>query len=184
MALCNTHDRYGSIAKLFHWLIAILIIGMLVMGTSFGFIDQNKALMSILIPIHKSTGLTILLLMALRFLWRLINPSPQLPETTPTWQKRLAHLSHQLLYLTAFLMPLSGWLMSTAAGYTPVFWYLFKVPMPFIEKSKAVSSIASDAHTALAWILFSLIAIHIAGALKHHIVDKDNVLRRMMPGYR
>lgn len=176
----NTHDSYGSVAKLFHWVISLLIIGMLIVGTSFSFIDKGPFKMA-LYTAHKSTGLTILILMVLRLLWRWANPTPKLPDSVPSWQRKLAHLSHFLLYLCVILIILAGWIMSTAAGHPPNFWWMGHISLPLIPKSKQLASIASDFHTGLAWTLLVLIIIHVCGALKHHFIYKDNVLKRMAP---
>ena len=173
MTLRNSTIQYGSISKFFHWSLAILIIGMIFLG----FFMQASSTYAV----HKSIGLTILLLAALRFFWRLFNPPPALPVTIPDWQKAAAHLSHYLLYFLLFAMPLSGWIMSTAAGYAPRFWWLFTVPAPGIHASKNIATIASQTHTILAWMLSTIIVLHTLAALKHHFIDKDNVVNSMKP---
>lgn len=181
MGLRNTHDNWGSVAKTFHWLIALLILGMLIMGASFDFVPKGTPLRSLLFQIHKSIGLTLLLLMCLRLVWRLMNPTPALPTNTPAWQQSAAHISHLLLYFYAFMMPLTGWVSSTAKGHAPVFWWLFSVPAPFVSQSRLFGHFINQLHTHFAWVLMSLIVIHVLGALKHHFVDKDTVLKRMAP---
>ena len=180
MPIRNTQDHYGSVVKSFHWLIALLVIAMLIIGVSMGYID-NKALRSEVYAFHKSLGLTILGLMILRLFWRLGNPTPSLPSHLPAWQRFGARFSHVLLYLTIILMPISGICMSTAAGYPPKFFGLFTVAAP-ISKSKAISSFFADMHEVLAWIIVALLVVHILAALKHHFIHKDHVLRRMLPG--
>jgi len=178
MPLRNTLDDYGSLSKFFHWFIALLIIFMLILGTSFDFIPKGQT-KSLLMQVHKATGLTILALMILRLLWRWINPLPQLPTTTPTWQKLSSRSLHRLLYLILIIMPLTGWMMSTAAGRATNFWWLFKVNVPFIAKSKPLAQGFSTAHEIIAWTIVCLLGLHILAALKHQIIDKDNVLKRM-----
>lgn len=180
MPIKNNLEQYGSITRLFHWTIAILVIGMITLGVVMGNID-DKAIRGELYSIHKSFGLLILGLMILRLLWRLNNPTPLLPNHLPSWQKLAAHANHWLLYITLICMPISGLIMSTAAGYPPKFFNLFTVALP-IAKNKALSSIAGDIHEILAWVISALIVIHLLGALKHHFIHKDNVLKRMLTG--
>jgi cytochrome b561 len=178
MALRNTMDSYGSVAKFFHWLIALLVIGMIIVGFSMGSIEDTS-LKSIVYNVHKSTGLTVLVLMVLRLLWRLINPTPQLPATTLVWQKIAARTSHFLLYLVLIIMPLSGWIMSTAAGHPPNFWWIAKINCPWVPLSKPLASFFSEVHTALAFTIATLVVIHFCGAMKHFLIDRDHVLQRM-----
>ncbi len=179
MSIKNTEDSWGSIAKFFHWSIAILIIGMLLLGLSFSFID-SRALKSPLMTIHKSIGFTLIILVILRIVWRFANPTPKLPSTTPRWQAIFAHSSHGLLYLALLIMPLSGMLMSAAHGYGINYFWLFSFSIPF-PHNEVLKSILSWTHLITAWTLSILLLAHLAGALKHHFIDKDNVLRRMRP---
>ncbi|MCH9769696.1 MAG: cytochrome b [Gammaproteobacteria bacterium] len=179
MALSNTHDSYGSLAKWFHWLVAIGIIMMLILGACLGFIPKPTRF--VFINIHKSLGLTILVLMVLRLLWRWVNPTPRLPSNIPAWQRFGAHLTHGLLYLTVILIPLSGLAMSTAGGYTTKFWWWFTVKMPWVPKDKSLGHLFENIHYYLAWVVTALLIIHILAAIKHHLIDRDNVLKRMLP---
>ena len=179
MPIRNTQESWGSLTRVFHWLIALLVLIMLLLGASME--EFAKPTRSILMQIHKSIGLTVFLLMILRLCWRLINPTPHLPLTTPRWQKRAARGSHALLYFALIFMPLSGWIMSTAGGHTTRFWWLFVIKASWIPESKTLSHFASDIHLLLAWTITGLLIIHIGAALKHHFVDKDGVINRMMP---
>ena len=170
MSARNTLDSYGSVAKFFHWLIAALVIIMLLIGLSFEFIDY-KPLKGVLMEIHKSTGLTILFLFLLRLCWRLINPTPRLPASVPSWQKMAARTSHFFLYLVVICMATSGWVMSTAAGYPPEFWWLFHISAPWVVKSKAIAEAAETTHLILAWTVTGFLVLHVLGALKHHLID-------------
>jgi cytochrome b561 len=176
MTIKNTADAYGSIAKFFHWLVFLLVLGLVIVGFSAdSFSDVIKRP---LINIHKIIGLTVLLLTCLRLLWALINPKPALPTDIPRWQYFAAYLVHGLLYAVLFVMALSGWIMSTAAGHPPNF-FGYPLPFPGIVESKTISSFAWNIHSTAAWILIALVALHVLAALKHHFINKDNVLRRM-----
>lgn len=179
MGLRNTTDSWGGLSKSLHWLTALLIIGILILGAVMG--DFPKPFRYTLYAIHKSMGVTILLLMVMRLIWRFFNPTPALPEKTPRWQKAIGHGSHGLIYLALIIMPLTGIAMSTAFGRATSFWWLFSFNMPFIHASKPLANFLEQAHETIAWIIVALLALHLLGALKHYIKDKDNVLQRMLP---
>jgi cytochrome b561 len=175
----TTATRYTGIAIALHWLLALAILGSLGMGlymAGLPFSPQRLKFYSW----HKWAGVTILVLSALRLLWRLAHrPPPDLPM--PIWQARAAHLTHGLLYLAFFAVPLLGWAYSSAAGY-PVVWFGV-LPLPdFVPVSKPLAETLKGLHALAAYGLAALIAAHIAGALKHHFLDRDSLLARMRPG--
>ena len=155
---------------------------MLILGTVMGYIDKENPLKLQLYSIHKSTGVTILMLMLIRAIWRWINPIPALPDTLMSWQRKTARWSHSLLYALIIIMLLSGMVMSTATGHTIPFWGLFKFYMPWAPKNKTLASITSTTHLTLAWMIATLVVLHVAAAFKHHHIDKNDVLSRMLPG--
>lgn len=177
--LQNTQSTYGSVSKLFHWGIFLLVVIMLVVG--FIMEDLPDSMQSTVYMMHKSTGLLILGLMVLRLLWRWMNKSPEFPNAMPQWQKIAAHVAHWLFYIILLAMPLVGWIMSTAAGRVPTFYGLITAPFPGIELNDQLAHQLANVHEMLAYVLLFLLALHIAAALKHHFIDKDNVLVRMMP---
>lgn len=177
MGLRNTHSHYGSIARGFHWTIAIGVALVLLIGMCRHLVPHEQK--ATWMTLHKSLGLTLMLIMILRLIWRWIDPAPKLPHTVPSWQRNMAGLIHGLLYLLIIAMPLTGWIMSTAAGHLPNIWWLGRVALPGIPASKPLASLFSDIHTALAWLLGTLIALHVAAALKHHLIDRNGVLQRM-----
>ncbi len=177
MALKNTPSEYGSAAKFFHWLIAVLIIGMIVLGLSFDSMAKPDRLYWI--NIHKSIGLTIIGLMILRLVWRISNTQPQWP-TMPKWQVVAAHGIHWLLYLAIFVVLFSGWTMSGLGGHTTYYFGLFNATLP-LAKNVALEHRLESVHEYTAYIIIALVSIHVLAALKHHFVDKDNVLRNMLP---
>ncbi len=179
--LKNTIDNYGSVARTLHWLIAVLVIGMLI----FGFLLESipKPIRGEMIGLHKSIGLTILLLILLRLIWRFINIQPVLPISVPPWEQIAARSVHILFYLVLLLMPLSGWIMSSLDGH-PVFfwkWWNWTLPLPV---NKTLANDFFNVHVTIAWIIIALLVLHIGAALKHHFIEKNNVLRRMLPGYK
>ena len=173
----NTANTYGSVAKFFHWTIALLVICMLIFGYFLG--DINKEYQPVAYNVHKLTGLTILTLMILRLLWRFTNPTPALPFNMPTRQVIAARTSHFLLYATALSMPIAGWVGSSAAGRPPHIGDV-NLLLP-VEKSEALVDTALNLHGTLAIIIIVLLSIHVLAALYHHLIKCDNILRRMLP---
>ena len=179
MALRNTTHRWGAIAQLLHWLIVALIITQFTLATLFDDLPPSARKLALLAR-HKSVGITILMLAALRLAWRWTNPTPPLPDTLKPWERSLARLNHVLLYVLLFAVPLAGWTMSSARGF-PVSWFgLFTLP-DLVPKNKSLYELLVTTHGALAWTLGVVAIIHMLAALKHHFVLKYDVLRRMLP---
>lgn len=178
MTLRNTPTSYGSVTKTLHWIVFILVTLLLLVGF---FMDDigDKQLSKIVYNVHKLTGLVVLCTMVIFLLWSAINPKPLYPAQMPLWEKKLARAVHFLLYLLLILMPLSGWIFTTAAGKPPHF-FDFNIAMPEIPLSKPLAKAVDEMHVTIAWIILSLLVLHLLGALKHHFIDKNNILRRMM----
>lgn len=169
-------DRYSPFAIVLHWLLAIAIVGAFGLGLYMSDLPFSPSRIK-LYNWHKWAGVTILALSALRMLWRLAHrPPADLPM--PVWQARAAHAVHGLLYLAFFAVPLTGWAMSSAKGF-PVVWFGV-LPLPdFVPKDHDLGELLEEVHAALAWGLAVLVLAHVAGALKHHFVDRDGLLQRM-----
>lgn len=173
----NTENVYGGVAKLLHWVIAILVIGMLIYG--FCLDDIPREYRGMAIYSHKLIGMTILFLMILRTLWSLINKKPILPFNTKTWEKWAEHFVHYSFYAILFAMPIVGWMGSVAAGKPPfVDGWTFNLPIAY---NKDFSHLLFRLHKQLAIIIIAFLLVHIVAALFHHFIRRDNVLRRMMP---
>lgn len=171
-------DRYSCVAIALHWVTAILIIGMLLAGffhEAFGEEVEKQ-----IIPIHKAVGVLIIAITIFRLGWRLKNPPPELPETMSKWQKNASKITHYELYFLLLAMPLSGWLMSSAAGYPVSMFGLFSIP-PIIGKDKELANLFYEAHEILGWVILALIILHTMAGLYHHYIVKDGVLKRMLP---
>ena len=180
MQLKNTEQGYGAVAKGFHWVIALLILGLLGLGLYMGTLKPGPRMFN-LFALHKSFGITVLLLASMRLLWRLINTHPLPLPGHKQWERIMAKLVHGALYCAMFLMPLSGWVMSSAKGFSVSWFGLFTLPN-FVPRDKILAHNAVEFHETLAWVLMGLIALHFAGAIKHHLIDRDGTLRRMLPG--
>jgi cytochrome b561 len=179
MALRNTTQRWGALAQLFHWVIVALVITQVVLANIADDLPIGVAKLATLAR-HKSVGITILALVTLRLLWRWANPVPVLPPTLRYFERRLARFTHGALYVLLFAMPISGWAMSSARGF-PVSWWGFLQLPDFVSTDRALYERLHDVHETLAWTLGAVVLLHVAGALKHHFVLRDDVLRRMLP---
>ncbi len=171
--------QYSTVSKILHWLIAFAVLGMLCVG--FFLDDIPEQYQATAYMLHKSTGLTILMLMIIRFIWIHASGKPPLPATTKLWERVLTRIVQYSFYVLLIMMPLSGWIMSVAAGRIPVYFGLFKVPFPGIEENKSLAEFMVSSHVTIAWIIIAFIVLHVAGALKHHFINRDDVLRSMWP---
>jgi cytochrome b561 len=178
MPFRNTTRSWGSLSKAFHWLIVLLIINQWWIAER---ADELKGLAKLeALGTHKSFGMTILMLAVLRLLWRLMNPTPELTSETKPWERVLARISHVLLYALIFAMPLTGWMMSSAKNY-PVSWFkLFQFP-DLVAPAEQTFHQMHDIHHLLFNVLVGVALLHAAGALKHHFIDRNDVLKRMLP---
>ncbi len=178
----TTASGYTNTAIILHWLVAVLIL----CAAGFGLVLDDMKLSPQklqLIVYHKWTGITIFMLVALRLLWRLYKPAPPLPADMPAWQKQAAHASHGLLYVLMLATPVVGWLQSSAAGITVTWFNLVTLPSPF-DKDKEFALQLMQMHVFLAFSILGLIVLHAAAAIKHHVIDRDDVLVRMLPFLR
>ena len=183
MNLRNSRESWGWPAMALHWVMAALILATWPIGFAMTRWFEDDLMQKFeLYQLHKSLGFTILTLAVLRLLWRLVNTAPELPDSLAGWERRVAHATHWGLYALFILLPLTGWLMvstSPIAVPTVVFGL---VPVPHLAgPDEALFQTTLTAHQWLAWCFGTLLLLHIAAALKHHLVLKDQVLMRMLP---
>ena len=171
--------RYARPAITLHWLMAWLLIAVYFMGLSIDNIPVGPDRIMV-VTWHKWIGVVIALLWFPRVAVRLTHPAPALPTNGPAWQSTAARLVHAALYLLMIAIPVSGWLMSSAKGYTTTFFGLFDLPN-LLDKDKELGHTLKEIHEFLANSLMILVVAHIGAALKHQLVDKDNLLERMRP---
>ena len=178
MPLRSDHHRWSTVAKTFHWVMALLILGN---GALAFWMDGLKlSMLKInMFAVHKSIGLTVLALFLLRLLWRSVDRRPP-DEPAPHWQKVIAHIVHGVLYLLIVAIPLSGWAFNSAHGFPLQYFKQFNLPA-LVEKNDELSQVLGAAHVYLFWFLLLVVAAHAGGALKHHFIDRDDTLRRMLP---
>jgi len=175
-------ERYTPAAIALHWIVAILILANLALGLFTVDLPLSPRKLQFF-SYHKWIGVTVFMLAAARLLWRLAHPAPALPATMRPWERRAAHWTHVLLYVLFFSAPLTGWLFSSAAGIQTV--YLGVLPIPdLLPRDKSLADALKLAHKSINFTMAGVIAIHAAAALKHHFIDKDDVLRRMLPRFK
>jgi cytochrome b561 len=179
MQLRNDESRFGAVAQFFHWTIVVLIVTQFILANKAHGLPLGAAKVATLAQ-HKSVGITILALAILRLGWRLLNPVPPAPSGTPRWQQLAGRISHVALYALLLITPVLGWFMSSARNF-PVSWFGLVTLPDFVKPDKAVYDALHATHLVFAWTLAILALLHIAAALKHHFIDRDNVLRRMLP---
>jgi len=179
MTLRNTPARWGHVSQILHWLIVALIIVQVTLGNIAADLPVGVKKLAMFAR-HKSVGITIFGLAVLRLLWRWFNPTPALPTTLKPYERTLAGLTHFGLYLLLFAMPLTGWMMTSARGF-PVSWFGFWQLPDFVPKNDTLYNVMKETHDTLALLLYAIVFVHVAAALKHHFILKDDVLRRMLP---
>jgi cytochrome b561 len=178
MSLTNTADRYGLVPQLLHWLVLALIGLQYVLAETAEELPLGMEKLARLSQ-HKSVGITILLLALVRIAWRLMDRPPA-PPPMPGWQRTAASLVHWGLYALLFALPLSGWMMSSAANY-PVSWFgLVQLP-DLVMPSEDLHELLEEVHEGLFVALLWLAGLHALAALKHQFVDRDGLLMRMVP---
>jgi cytochrome b561 len=177
--LRNTRERWGSVSIALHWTIAALVLLVQVpAGITALALDPGNA-QDLTFNIHKTNGMLIFLLAVFRLFWRWTNPVPALPADLPTWQRTAARVSHAILYVLLFAMPISGFLYTTMGGFPAPFFMLVDLG-PLVPENEAGAATFRTIHLTLQWLLYAALLLHVAAALQHHLVRKDWILRRML----
>ena len=175
------NSRYGTVAILLHWLTALLVVTGFSLGLSMVGLPFSRQKLE-WYSWHKWIGITVWLLTCARLAWRCTHSPPPM-EPMPAWQHRSARVSHVLLYVLLFIIPLSGWVYSSATGVQVVYLGLFPLP-DLVAKDRDLAAVLKSVHLTLNFTLAALVCIHGVAALKHHFADRDAVLRRMLPRSR
>ena len=175
----NTRERWGSVQIGLHWMIAALILLVQVPAGITMVWSSPGALQNFLYNVHKNVGLIVFLLACFRLAWRWRHPVPYLPADLPSWQATAARATHALLYALLFLLPITGFLYTALGGFPVPFlmvWDLAKL----VPVNKPVAEVFKIVHIGLTFLLYATAALHVAGALQHHLVRKDGILQRML----
>jgi len=184
--LRNTRTGYGRIAILFHWTMALLIFGMLALGLYMTSLPIEDPDTFTLYQFHKSIGFIVLAFASLRLIWRLANPSPKLPDGMHQLEKLGAHLGHVGLYALLFALPLTGWFMVSASPWGIPTSIFYVVPVPHLPVPAALGEAGQAEaffkllHEYGAYLLIALIVVHVAAAFKHHLISRDETMKRMI----
>ncbi len=171
--------RYTRTAMALHWLIALALFGLFGLGLYMVELPLSPTKLK-LYSYHKWAGVTVFLLVLLRLGWRVTHVPPPLPAGMPSWQVRAAAAGHHLLYVLMIVVPLSGWLMSSAKGFQTVWFGVLPLP-DLLDKDKALGDALLRTHECLNYLFMAVVGGHVTAALKHQFVDRDGLLSRMLP---
>jgi cytochrome b561 len=172
--------RYDPVARAVHWLVAGLAVIVVALGWTIPEAPRGTDSRELLLLLHRSVGLSILALMLFRVGWRLTHPAPPLPAAFPRSEALAAHAAHALLYVLFLVMPLSGYLNAAAAGHSVSFFGLFAIP-PLVPEDPRLAQVAVAVHLVAQFLIYGLVAIHVAAALMHRFVRRNRILDRMLP---
>ncbi len=176
----STLLRYPTPAIVLHWLVALLIFVAFPLGVYMHELPVSPDKLK-LYSYHKWIGITILMLASARVMWRATYTPPPLPGSMAQWQHRVTHIVHGLLYVLILVIPLSGWLMSSAKGFQTVWFGVLPLP-DLVGKDKALGELLAEVHEALNFTLLVLVILHVGAALKHHFIERQPFLQRMSLG--
>lgn len=176
--------RYSRGAIVLHWLIAVLIV--LNFVAAWVAEDMPKEQEAMIMANHKAIGITVLLLTILRIVWRVAKKPPPLVDTLKAWEAALSRVVHGVLYFLMLVLPLSGWAMSSSfsKGKGVSVFGLFDMPALPVDYEKSTAEMYYEMHEIFATLMLVLVLVHVGGALKHHFIDKDGTMRRMVPWLR
>jgi cytochrome b561 len=179
--MMDASTHYTRTAKSLHWLMALMIFGLLGLGFYMSDLPLSPQKLK-LYSWHKWAGVTVFLLTLVRLAWRATHQPPLMPWQMSKLQQIAAHVGHVGLYLLMLAIPLSGWLMSSAKGFQTVWFGVLPIP-DLLPKNKELGDLLLSLHQGLNLLLVVLLLTHIAAALKHHFIDRDDVLIRMLPAH-
>ena len=170
--------RYTSVAQNLHWITPPIVLAQVAIAWVMLSLPPNAAQGGFLFSLHKSIGITIWLLIALRLTWRFTHPAPPPGPEMPHWMDLVGRTTHWLMYLVLFAMPISGYVMSAMSSHGVQFWGL---PLPSLPKVDAIQKLAVLGHSTAQWALYALVLLHVAATAYHVAVRRDGLLQRMIP---
>ncbi len=173
-------NRYTAAAQAFHWVSAALMFAVVPIAWYMTTLEKTDPTREGWYTLHKSIGITILVLSVLRVIWRHLSPPPSLPGDFKRLDAILVHTAHGLLYLLLFAMPISGYLISAAGGHPVVLFGVVPVPA-LVPVDRSLAHLGSLLHDAGQWALYGLVALHVLATLQHAVIKRDGILGRMLP---
>lgn len=177
MLIKNTIDRFGMVAIFLHWIMALLILALIGLGLYMTRIPISAEKLK-LYGWHKEFGILALMLVIVRLTWRLVNTTPAL-LSLPSWERWAARAAHRTFYLLMFIVPISGWLLTSAAGLPVSFFGWFLLPN-LISASEANRLLYTEIHEWLSYALIAVFCLHVSAALKHYFINKDDIMQRII----
>ncbi len=180
MQFKNSQADYGVVSKVLHWLIAIAVFSLFAVGLWMEDLDYTNPWYKTAPHWHKSIGVLVVFFMVFRFVWRMMQPKPEELPTHAPWERWLACVVHYGLYLLVLLMLPTGYLITTAKGHSLDVFSWFSLPATIVGVDN-LEDIAGEVHELIAFSIIGIVVLHACGALKHHFIDKDSTLRRMLP---
>ena len=181
MELRSTVARYGFVARSLHWIIVLGIVAQYFLAEAE---ESERAAVGTMGPMDWHISVGIVLLAAVRVVWRMIDRTPAWPLHMPRYEKVLATIMHVALYALLFAIPISGWLLASVEGESLSMFGILDLPALGPAGSEQREHLIEEVHETLFNVMFVLAIVHVLAALKHHFIDRDNVLRRMLPGGR
>lgn len=175
--LKNTADSYGVVSRANHWISALLFIGLIALGIYMHELPKSPEKFE-LYDLHKSLGIGLFLLMMLRLVWLKVSPNPE-QISQNKFEHILGHAVKGILYLAMIMLPISGWVMSNSGGHEVAFFTYFVLP-EIVGENETIHEIAKAVHGTAGPLMILVVLLHVAGALKHHFIYKDNTLKRML----
>lgn len=180
LSIAATPRRYTATAQALHWVVAVLMFAIVPLAWVMVNMSRSAPSREWLYTLHKSFGLTVLLLVAVRLAWRAVHPAPPLPGRMARWERAIAALSHWMLYAILIGMPVSGYVLSATGAAGVPFFDLFM--LPDLPKNQAVNDVARWVHAAVGqWLVYALVVLHVAATAWHAAVRRDGILDRMLP---
>jgi cytochrome b561 len=173
-------EAYGPVARAVHWTLAGLAVVVVALGWAMTGAPRGGDSRELLLSLHRSVGSLILALMVFRVVWRLTHPPPPLPAGFPRIEAAAAHADHALLYIVFLVMPLTGFLNAAAAGHPVSVFGLFAIP-PLLPEDPLLAQVAVAIHLVGQFVVYALVAVHVAAALMHRFVRRNRILDRMLP---
>ncbi len=184
MALLNSAGRYGAMAKLFHWTVFLIFVNQYVTGSVMMRLGKGQAFLGYsggeLYTWHKSAGVVVLAVVLLRIVWRKTTPLPDWAETLEDWERAVTKWVERFLYVCMILMPVSGYVFTMAGGYRFKLFGVVELPV-LIEKNASLAAVGEWSHLIIGYMIVIALTLHIGLGLKHHLVNKDRFLNRMLP---
>ncbi len=179
MNIRNTKSRWGLVSIVLHWLVAVVVLGLFGLGLYMVELDYYDSMYKTAPYIHRSVGILLFITIIFRLVWRGLNTTPQVLENHSAWEIAAAHWAHRALYGLLIVLMISGYFISTADGRSISVFAWFDVPS-MVSGVDNLEDYAGEVHELVAYVLISMVILHALGALKHHLLDKDRTLLRML----